>query len=414
MMENLITGAALADFCAELVRFPSFTGEESHLSEWLAGYFDARGYQVEMQEVESGRLQTIAVLKGTGGGSNLMFNGHLDIDPLRTGWQRDPFSPVVEGDLFYGAGARNMKAGVASMVMAAEAVRLSGKRLQGDLTIACVIGELQGGVGTTYALKHGIDADAAIVPEPVGAGYVVTTTCGVLQFSISTKGFSDHISRKENSASAISMMVRIIMALEALEFSNVDPVLPGVPRLMVGAVIGGVGESYNMRSAAHAADICTATVDVRFLPGQTSESVLVELRGVIDAAGMDIPHFDYDLDFDSRPPYELNRIVFEPAVLSISEPIVSVVSHASEEIRKLPLEGRGAVAPMSYMGADSSHLTRAGIPALLYGPTGPVRNAEDADDCVFISEMVTVSRVLASSAIRFCGQKQGLHRRQHE
>src|SRR5690606_7663555 len=95
----------------------------------------------------------------------LMFNGHLDIDPLRSGWKRDPFAPVVEDGLLYGAGARNMKSGLTSMIVAAEAVRRGGG-LDGDLVLACVAGELQGGVGTTYALEHGLSADAAIVPEP--------------------------------------------------------------------------------------------------------------------------------------------------------------------------------------------------------------------------------------------------------
>jgi acetylornithine deacetylase len=35
-----------------------------------------------------------------------------------------------------------MKAGVASMIAAAEAVRRSGVTLKGDLVLACVVGEL--------------------------------------------------------------------------------------------------------------------------------------------------------------------------------------------------------------------------------------------------------------------------------
>ena len=41
-----------------------------------------------------------------------MFNGHLDINPLATGWTRDPFDPWVEDGKLYGAGIRNMKSGV--------------------------------------------------------------------------------------------------------------------------------------------------------------------------------------------------------------------------------------------------------------------------------------------------------------
>ena len=112
--------------------------------------FTARGYAVDLQEVEPGRFQTIATLRGTGGGMRLMFNGNIDIDPLAYGWKRDPWTPTVEGDFLCGAGVYNMKAGVASMIAAAEALRKSGAARRGDLIVACVAGELQGGVGTVH------------------------------------------------------------------------------------------------------------------------------------------------------------------------------------------------------------------------------------------------------------------------
>ena len=78
-----------------------------------------------------------------------------EIDPLAVGWKRDPWTPSIEGNLIFGAGIRNMKSGVSSLVAAAEAVRKSGISLKGDLVLACVVGELQGGVGTTYLCRNG-------------------------------------------------------------------------------------------------------------------------------------------------------------------------------------------------------------------------------------------------------------------
>ena len=122
-----------------LIRIPSFIGEETPVARWVASYLAARGYEVELQEVEPGWFQTVAILKGSGRGRSLMFNGHLDINPLAAGWTRDPFDPWIEGNKLYGAGIRNMKSGVASMIHAAEAIRTSGIRLSGDLVIACVL-----------------------------------------------------------------------------------------------------------------------------------------------------------------------------------------------------------------------------------------------------------------------------------
>src|SRR6266487_2148335 len=116
---------ALIDLASELIRIPSFKTEETLLARFLADFFHPRGYHVELQEIEPGRLQTIATLKGTGGGASLMLNGHIDINALTLRWRRDPWTPSVEGDRLYGHGVQNMKGGLTSIIMAAEAVRQS-------------------------------------------------------------------------------------------------------------------------------------------------------------------------------------------------------------------------------------------------------------------------------------------------
>ena len=104
----------------DLVRIPSFKTEETDVARFLGDFLAQRGYEVELQEVEPGRFQTIATLKGSGGGKSFMLNGHIDIDPLAMGWKRDPWTPSIEGDLIFGAGIRNMKSGVSAMIEAAE------------------------------------------------------------------------------------------------------------------------------------------------------------------------------------------------------------------------------------------------------------------------------------------------------
>ncbi|MCH9037411.1 MAG: hypothetical protein IH860_08880, partial [Chloroflexi bacterium] len=92
----------IVDFAKELIKIPSFKTEETPVAHMLADFFRPRGYQVEVQEVEPGRLQAIATLRGTGGGKSLMFNGHTDINSIPRGSRRDPSIPSVEGDRLYG------------------------------------------------------------------------------------------------------------------------------------------------------------------------------------------------------------------------------------------------------------------------------------------------------------------------
>jgi len=86
---------------SDLVRIPSFTTEETPCAEWIANYLGDQGLLLELQEIEPGRKQTVARLRGTGGGRSMMLNGHIDIDPLASGWTRDPFEPwIADGKIF--------------------------------------------------------------------------------------------------------------------------------------------------------------------------------------------------------------------------------------------------------------------------------------------------------------------------
>ena len=78
----------------KLIDIPSFKTEESQIALFLASNFRRWGYEVDLQEVDPGRYQVIATLRGTGGGKTLMLNGHIDMDPLSMGWKRDPWTSI--------------------------------------------------------------------------------------------------------------------------------------------------------------------------------------------------------------------------------------------------------------------------------------------------------------------------------
>ena len=139
----------------DLIRIPSFTTEETPCAEWLASYLGDQGLEVELQEIEPGRKQAIARLRGTGGGRSIMLNGHIDIDPLASGWTRDPFTPwIADGrplrprDLQHEGRGDREHHGHARAPPA-------GAPLRGDVVVACVAAELNGGIGTRHAIQHG-------------------------------------------------------------------------------------------------------------------------------------------------------------------------------------------------------------------------------------------------------------------
>ena len=241
------------EFCSELLRIPSFKTEETPVANYLATFFGDRGYDVQLQEVEPGRFQTIATLRGSGGGKSLMLNGHMDIDPLAFGLVRDPWVPSWEGDRLYGGGSNNMKGGLTSIITAAEAVRKSGIELKGRLGSGVRGRGVTGRRGNDVcALRNGLKTDAAIVAEPVGDGDNIITTprWAGWRWQSATIGLSQHVSRSHLAIDAIDMMIKAIPAIKSVKFVH-EPRedLPDMPRIIVGTILGGRGKDHDMRGA---------------------------------------------------------------------------------------------------------------------------------------------------------------------
>ena len=394
----------LVDLASALIRIPSFKTEETPVALFLEAFFRSRGYDVDLQEIEPGRLQTIATLRGTGGGASLMLNGHTDINALTLRWTRDPWTPSLEGDRLYGHGVQNMKGGLASIIMTAEAIRRSGVRLAGDLVVACVAGETQGGEGTHYLMQSGLRTDAAVVAEPFGADHLVTVHSGIVHMAIHTYGVTGHIGRLEGTVNAVEKMMAVIDALARVQFRHAPrPDLPAFPRLNVGSILGGRGRDYVLVEPPYVPDLCTILVDVHFVPGMTVDEIVADLRRALDAVAARDPALRYEIEIP--PPARFKgrrRLVMDPLDVPIDAPIVQAVARAYRTVTGGEPHKIGTVLPHSYSADDTCHLWKAGIPCLLYGPATIRGNADEDDACVLVSEMEKVTRVLAVTALDVC------------
>ena len=107
-----VSKARVGEITEQLTDIPSPTGGEAEVSDFLAKEFERIGLEVSVQEVEAGRNNVIARLrgKGRGRGRNLMFNAHFDTsatDADRIPGQQS--RAVRQGDWIYGLGASNMR-----------------------------------------------------------------------------------------------------------------------------------------------------------------------------------------------------------------------------------------------------------------------------------------------------------------
>lgn len=384
----------------DIVRIPSYTADETEVARFLHGFFQRQGFESQLQEVDPGRFQTIARLPGSGGGRSLMLNGHIDIDPIPSGWVRDPWTPTIEGDRFYGAGVYNMKGGVAAMIMGAVAAHRAG-RLRGDVIVACVDGELQGGVGTVHLLKQGLRADMAIVPEPYSTKHIITKHTGVIELAVHVLGRSAHISRMEQGINAIGKAARVVQALETVKISGQpDPDLPGLPRMNVGTIIGGRGRELELRGANIVPDVCTIILDIRFPASVTPDSALADIRRALDAEAATDKDLAYEIEFPIRPERRQFREVMLPLSVPATEPIVQILrANVTAVVGEEPTVG--VHSPQSYAGNDTSHLWGAGIPCCLYGPAGGYDEGR-SDRWTSIEQIIACARVFGATIADVC------------
>jgi len=405
---DLIRREDLIEIGSKLVSFPSFKGEETPLARYLAEWLGDRGYMIELDEVESGRLQLVATFRGSGGGKSLMLNGHLDINSLPRGWHRDPWTAWVDGDHLHGHGIQNMKGGLASLIVTAEALRRSGAALKGDLVLAFVVGETQGGEGMHHLMERGFRTDAALITEPFGSGNLATVHGGIVHFAIHTLGRTGHMSRLERTVHAIQKMSKVIEALQNVSFTFTPRSdLPDLPRLNIGSIIGGRGEAYILYDAPYIPDLCTIIVDVHFLPGQTVESIVRDVRACLDRLKETDPQLVYEVEIPPPAFFKgRRRLVMPPVDVPTDSPIVRSVARSYETVTGHPPNRIGAILPTSYSACDTSWLWQAGIPCLNYGPAAVYDAASPEQTYVAISEMEECAKVLALTAFEICMQER--------
>ncbi len=77
------------------------------------------GFEVErIDYVDPAGVAKRALVAARGGAGGIAFSGHMDTVP-DTGWQDDPWSARVEGDVLHGLGSTDMKGPVAAIIVAA-------------------------------------------------------------------------------------------------------------------------------------------------------------------------------------------------------------------------------------------------------------------------------------------------------
>lgn len=340
-----MSSSSLTELAAELVRIDSVNPDlvpggagEAELARFVADWLEDAGLEVEVEEVAPGRPNVVGRARGTGGGSTLLLNAHMDT--VGYDGMEAPLEPRVEDCRLYGRGAYDMKGSLAAIMLAGAEAAQAG--LRGDVLVAAVVDEEVFSVGAE-AVARGYRADAAIVSEPTELRLVVAHK-GFVWMEVETKGRAAHGSRPDLGEDAIVAMGRILTGLGALAdalLANPSHALLGSGSVHASLIRGGVELSTYPES-------CVLGLERRTVPGETVELVEHQIREIAGHAEI------------------RTRFVREPFEVAQEEPVVqAVLRHADgPELAGVPF------------WADSAVFAAAGIPTVVFGPGGEGAHAQ--------------------------------------
>ncbi|HET8968190.1 MAG TPA: M20/M25/M40 family metallo-hydrolase [Gaiellaceae bacterium] len=349
----------VAELAARLVEIESINpgvvsggSGELALASFVAEWCERAGLETTLTELRPGRANVIAVARGSGGGCSLMLNAHLDTVGVEG--MKDPFVPRIEAGRLYGRGAQDMKGSLAAcMLVAVDAKR---RRLRGDVIVTAVADEELASIGTEE-IAATLSADAAIVTEPTDLRVAVAHR-GFVHLEVEVTGRAAHGSRPDIGIDAIAKMGRVLVGIEELDGRlRADPRHPYLGSGSVHASLIDGGQEFSSYPAR-----CRLQAERRTIPGEDKALAERELREIVARAGEGDPQFSAEV----RAP-----ISREPFEISESEEIVQLVRRHGGAV--LGREPESVGAPF---WADSALLAAAGIPTVVFGPTGEGLHSE--------------------------------------
>ncbi len=352
---------------------PDGTGE-AEIAQWLQTWCVSRGLKTQLQMSAPNRPNLIARWEGKGDGKSILLTGHTDTVSVKN-MDIDPFDSRIEDGRMYGRGSYDMKAGLASILGAVDALQASDFQPAGDIILAFVTDEEYASIGTSKLVEE-VHADAAILTEPTETQLCIAHK-GFAWITLETEGRAAHGSRYDLGTDAILHMNRLLTFIERLEtdilVNKTHPLLAR-PSVHASGIEGGLGWSTFPER-------CVLKVEHRLLPDETGETYLAMWQGEIQRLMQADPKFSATATLElARPGYEIPR----------ESPIVRATERAFQKVMGKPPTYYGMWAWL-----DSAILGPAGIPTVILGAGGA--GAHAAVEYVELAEVFHCAEIIAET-----------------
>ena len=433
----------MIEFLRDYIGYRSPTeGEAEVQREFVRPFFESEMAwdDVSIVDVSAGndRPNVNAVLRGSGDGEGLLFNGHSDIvdvpDRLREEkWTKDPWEAVVEDGRIYGRGSSDMKGPNTAMIWAAKAIMESAVELQGDLLMSVVVGEerCQQDVGSIPATNHLLDQTEGVPfcinTEPT-SNEIHVKSSAVFNLDVTFDGKAIHASQynalrypqrhgiPDGSAVGVDTLPFVVDLLERLRklehqwnlrYSDEVWGSGGYPVAMDHQGVGLVNIVPTVVSAegghiASVADGARIRGQIYVPPFADPAELIEELDAVIDGMA---DTYDW---LKEHPPEVAYATQLDEDRESEYWPAFSVpVEHPACQALGRSVESITGSAPV-YSGfkavSDAGFIQNVcGVDAICFGPGDTSLGAHGPDEYLPLDQFVTATKIYAKMIADWCG-----------
>ena len=383
-----IDAEEVISFLQGLVRIRSTypPGDCVEAAQFCAAKFEAAGVEHTIVADLPERPSVLAIISGQQERPQLAFNAHIDTVPIEdeAAWAHDPFGAEIVDGVLYGRGSGDDKSSVTAQVMAGIAIHRAGVALEGSLVINPVADE-------ESLSKHGaqwLHDTGQLRPDMIIVGEQTNNEVAVAERAINwveivIHGEAAHGAMPWNGTNAIIQMAGVIKFLEKEYFpiltGRTHPYLPP-STLNLGTISGGI--KTNM-----VPETCRITLDRRIPPGETIDTIVGELRDLLDRYSNEVEPINYEVNVlvtGSGKPMETSPD--DPLVLHMQ----AVITDLTNETR--PITGYN-------QGSDGRFFAEDGIPVIIFGPSHP-DVGHSANEHVRVEQVVEATKIYALTALR--------------
>jgi succinyl-diaminopimelate desuccinylase len=405
---------SLIELTQDLIKIPTVNppcANYLEICEFLKKRLESSGFETQLIRAKGAiadsdkypRWNIVAKYAGKNPGDCVHFNSHTDVVEVGHGWTKDPFGGELNDGKIYGRGACDMKGGLATSIIAAEAFIATYPNFNGSIEISGTADEESGGFGgVAYLAEKGFFkyVDHVIIPEPLNKDRVCIGHRGVWWAEVETKGRIAHGSMPFLGDCAVRHMGAVLEQLEeklypALKDKKTTmPVVPDGAKestLNINSIHGGEAEQeedYTGLPSPNVPDRCRIVIDRRFL----IEEKLPEVKSEIYELLNNLKENRQNFDFEIRDMHEVH-----PTMAPKDAPVVTTISNAIKDV--LGKTAEQVVSPGTY---DQKHIDRIGKldNCIAYGP-GILDLAHQPDEWIGVDDMIDSAKIMGKALTNF-------------